>query len=214
VYSILDDAAQRARAYLSNVGSRPVSPRQEAIAALADLDTSLPITPTEPRKTLEILDRFVSPATMAMAGPRFFGFVIGGSLPTALAANWLAGAWDQNATLYEPTPGVAALEQVALRWMVDLFDLPSGTGGAFVTGATVANFTALAAARNGVLAKAGWNVEADGLFGAPPITVIAGEEAHPTVLKSLGMLGLGRGRITRVPVDSQGRMNPKALSAI
>jgi glutamate/tyrosine decarboxylase-like PLP-dependent enzyme len=214
VYSILDDAAQRAHAYLSNLGARPVSPREEAITALAALDTALPKAPNDPRKTLEILDRYISPATMAMAGPRFFGFVIGGSLPTALAANWLAGAWDQNATLYAPTPGVAALEQVALRWMVDLFDLPSGTGGAFVTGATVANFTALAAARNGVLAKAGWDVETDGLFGAPPITVIAGDEAHPTVLKSLGMLGLGRGRITRVPVDSQGRMDPKALSAI
>jgi glutamate/tyrosine decarboxylase-like PLP-dependent enzyme len=156
----------------------------------------------------------VSPATLACAGPRFFGFVIGGSLPGALAANWLAGAWDQNAGLYVTTPGVAFLEVVALRWLVDLFELPAGTGGAFVTGATVANFTALAAARNAVLARVGWNVEAHGLFGAPPITVITGEEAHPTLLKSLGMLGLGRARIVRVGVDGQGRMRADAMPQI
>jgi glutamate/tyrosine decarboxylase-like PLP-dependent enzyme len=191
-----------------------VSPRDEALAALTQLDMPLPARAGNAGATLALLDRVVSPATMASAGPRFFGFVIGGALPAALAANWLASAWDQNAALYSSTPGVSHLEQAALRWMVDIFDLPSGTGGAFVTGATIANFTALAAARNGVLARAGWNVEADGLFGAPSITVIAGEEAHPTVLKSLGMLGLGRGRIVRVPVDGQGRMRADALPPI
>jgi glutamate/tyrosine decarboxylase-like PLP-dependent enzyme len=214
VHSILDDAARRARAYLEGLDERGVAPTDAAIAALAELDTPLPKHPHAPSQTLALLDRVVSPATVAVAGPRFFGFVIGGSLPAALAANWLAGAWDQNAALYASMPGVSRLEIVALRWLVDLFDLPSGTGGAFVTGATVANFTALAAARNGVLARVGWNVEADGLFGAPPITVIAGDEAHPTVLKSLGMLGLGRGRIVRVPVDAQGRMRPDGLPAI
>src|SRR5450631_4869783 len=138
----------------------------------------------------------------------------GGSLPGGLGANWLAGAWDQNAGLYRTMPGVSHLEVVALRWLVDLFDLPAGSGGAFVTGATVANFTALAAARNAVLARVGWNIEADGLFGAPPITVLTGGEAHPTLLKSLGMLGLGRARIVRVPVDRQGRMRADALPAI
>jgi len=160
------------------------------------------------------LDRAVSGATLAIAGPRFFGFVMGGALPEALAANWLAAAWDQNAGLYEATPGVAHLESVALRWLCELFELPAGTGGAFVTGATVANFTALAAARHAVLALAAWNVEADGLFGAPPITVLTGAEAHPTLLKSLGMLGLGRSRIVRVPVDAEGRMRADALPAI
>ena len=214
MFSILDDAARRARAYLTQLDQRAVSPRDEAIAALSALDEPLPARPGNPASTIEKLDRLVSPATMAMAGPRFFGFVIGGTWPTALAANWLAGAWDQNAALSAAVPGVARLEQVALRWLVELFELPEGTGGAFTTGATVANFTALAAARNGVLARAGWDVERDGLFGAPPITVIAGDEAHPTVLKSLGMLGLGRGRIVRVPVDDQGRMRPEALHAI
>ena len=139
------------------------------------------------------------PPPWRLAGPRFFGFVIGGSLPVTLAANWLAGAWDQNAALNNSTPGVSRVEQVALRWLIELFGFPAGTTGGFVTGATVANFTALAAARHEVLRRAGWNVEADGLFGAPAITVIAGEEAHPTLLKSLGMLGLGRSRDRACP---------------
>ncbi|HXA91854.1 MAG TPA: pyridoxal-dependent decarboxylase, partial [Steroidobacteraceae bacterium] len=121
---------------------------------------------------------------------------------------------DQNTALSAVTPGVARLEEIALRWLIELLDLPAGTGAGFVTGATVANFAALAAARHVVLARAGWNVEADGLFGAPPITVITGEEAHPTLLKSLGMLGLGRNRVVRVPVDDQGRMRADALPAI
>src|SRR5436190_7137 len=148
---------------------------------------------------------------MAMVGPRFFGFVIGGSLPVTLAANWLAGAWDQNTGLFTPTPATATLEQVALNWLLDLFKLPTNCGGAFVTGATMANFTALAAARHTLLARAGWNVEADGLFGAPPITVVVGSEAHPTLFKALGLLGLGRNRVVRLPVDKQGRLRPDVL---
>jgi glutamate/tyrosine decarboxylase-like PLP-dependent enzyme len=172
---------------------------------------ALPNQPTSPESVLQQLDELGSPATMAMAGPRFFGFVIGGSLPAALAANWLATAWDQNSCLYNITPATAALEQTALKWLLDVLRLPSGSGGAFVTGTTVANFTALAAARYAVLAKAGWNVEADGLFGAPPINVVVGAEAHPTLFKSLGLLGLGRGRAVKVPVDTQGRMRLDAL---
>jgi len=214
LYAILDDAARRARAYLSGLNERSVAPSAAAVGALRQLDERLPESSSDAAETLALLDRIVSPATLASAGPRFFGFVIGGSLPGALAANWLAGAWDQNAGLYRTMPGVSHLEVVALRWLVDLFDLPAGSGGAFVTGATVANFTALAAARNAVLARVGWNIEADGLFGAPPITVLTGGEAHPTLLKSLGMLGLGRARIVRVPVDAQGRMRADALPAI
>ena len=151
---------------------------------------------------------------MAMAGPRFFGFVIGGALPITLAANWLAGAWDQNAALYNASPATAHLEQIALHWLLDLFGLPVECGGAFVTGATMANFSALAAARHAVLHRLGWNVEADGLFGAPPITVIIGAEAHPTLVKSLGLLGLGRSRVVTVPVDGQGRLRANALPTL
>jgi glutamate/tyrosine decarboxylase-like PLP-dependent enzyme len=213
VYAILDDAARRARAYLNGLNDRSVEASPAAVAALRQLDEALPEGPSDAAETLALLDRVVSPATLAIAGGRFFGFVIGGALPGTLAANWLAGAWDQNAGLYAATPGVSYLETVALRWLVDLFELPSGTGGAFTTGATVANFTALAAARNAVLARVGWNVEAYGLFGCTAHrTVITGEEAHPTLLKSLGMLGLGRARIVRVPVDGAGRMRADAAA--
>jgi glutamate/tyrosine decarboxylase-like PLP-dependent enzyme len=214
MYTILDEAARQARHYLQKLQERAVAPSSAAIEALRELDEPLGEHGANASETLDLLARVVSPATMAMAGPRFFGFVIGGVLPAALAANWLASAWDQNAALYEVTPGVSRVEEVALRWLIELFELPPETGGGFVTGATVANFTALAAARHAVLANAGWNVEADGLFGAPRITVITGEEAHPTLLKSLGMLGLGRSRIVRVAVDAQGRMRADALPAI
>lgn len=209
--TLLTFAAQRAMAYLARLDGRLVRPDPDAVAALARLDEPLPLGPSDPQDVLRLLDEAGSPATMAMAGPRFFGFVIGGSLPVTLAANWLAGTWDQNAALYHISPATAALEQVALRWLREMFELPSDAAGAFVTGATVANFTALAAARNSVLRQAGWNVEADGLFGAPLITVVVGAEAHPTLFKSLGMLGLGRNRVVRLPVDGQGRIRADAL---
>ena len=211
---LLTNASTRAIRYLNDVQTRAVAPTPAAIAALRAFDEPLPAGPTDPAASLRLLDEVGSPATMAMAGPRFFGFVIGGSLPVTLAANWLAGAWDQNTGLYRPTPGTAHIEQVALRWVLDVLGLPREAAGAFVTGATVANLTALAAARHAVLKQVGWNVEADGLFGAPPITVIVGEEVHPTVKKSLGVIGLGRNRLVRVPVDGQGRMRADALPAI
>jgi len=208
---LLEDAAQRAISYLENLDSRPVTPSPEAVAKLSVLDQPLPEKPNKPEEALKILDEICSPATIAISGRRFFGFVIGGSQPVTLAANWLAGAWDQNSALYNVTPATAYLEQMALRWLLDLLHLPPECGGGFVTGATVANFCALAAARHKVLKNVGWNVEADGLIGAPPITVITGAEAHPTLTKSLGLLGLGRNRVIKVPVDSQGRMRADAL---
>lgn len=212
--NLLDDAANRAKHYLAALGERRVAPTAAAIAALSSLDEALADGPTDPADVIRTLDEVVSPATTAMAGPRFFGFVIGGSLPAALAANWLAAAWDQNAGLYAATPGVSHLESVALGWLIDLFGLPEATEGAFVTGGTMANFTALAAARHHVLHTAGWDVESDGLFGAPPVTVIVGEEAHPTLFKSLGLLGFGRNRVITVPVDGQGRMIAAQLPAL
>jgi glutamate/tyrosine decarboxylase-like PLP-dependent enzyme len=212
--SLLEQTAQRAISYLEGLDQRGVAPTPEAVAHLAKLNQPLSASSTPPEEVIKSLDEVCSPATMAMAGRRFFGFVIGGSLPAALAANWLAGAWDQNTGLYNATPATAQLEQVALNWLLDLFNLPADCGGAFVTGATMANFSALAAARHAVLERAGWNVEADGLIGAPPITVIVGEEAHPTLFKSLGLLGLGRSRVVRVPVDEQGRMLADKLPTI
>ena len=209
--ALLNDAAARAIRYLDELDDRTVAPSPEAVARLSELDDPLPEEPQDPAAVLALLDDIGSPATVASAGRRFFGFVIGGSLPGAVAASWLATAWDQNAGLHAATPVGAALEETALRWLLDVLSLPPGSGGAFVTGATMANFTALAAARHAVLERAGWDVESNGLFGAPPITVVVGEEAHPSVIKVLGLLGLGRDRVHAVPVDEQGRMRPEAL---
>jgi glutamate/tyrosine decarboxylase-like PLP-dependent enzyme len=178
---------------------------------LERLDGPLPEHSTDPAQVLALLDGFGSPATVATAGPRYFGFVIGGTLPAALAANWLAGAWDQNGSLRSMSPVAARLEEVVLHWIINLLQLPAGCEAGFVTGTTMASFTCLAAARTALLTRVGWNVEEDGLFGAPPLHVVVGDEVHVSLLKALSLLGLGRSRITRVPVDSQGRMRADAL---
>lgn len=211
---LLDDAAERGIRYLQSLDARAVAPDPAAVAALDGFEEALPEHSTDARAVLAMLDALGSPATMATAGPRFFGFVIGGTLPVTVAASWLATAWDQNTGLYATTPATARLEMVALRWLLAVFGLPAGTGGAFVTGATVANFTALAAARHVVLARAGWDVEANGLFGAPEVTVVVSEETHPSVIKPLGLLGFGRDRLRRVPVDAQGRVRVEAFPDI
>ncbi len=212
--NIYETTAQRAIRYLEEIQERAVAPTAQAIDELKRFDEPLPEAPTQAADVLAMLDDFGSPATMASAGRRFFGLVIGGSLPVSLAANWLAGAWDQNAVFYRISPVAAALEQVSRKWLVDVLRLPPQTEAAFVTGATMANFTALAAARHKLLTRAGWNVEAQGLFGAPPLTVVVGEEVHPTLIKALGLLGMGRERVLRVPVDGQGRMRADSLPAL
>ena len=211
---LLDDAARRACNYLDGLATRGVAPAPEAVARLKSLHEPLPEHPQPAAEVLRRLDELGSPATAATAGGRYFGFVIGGALPVSTAANWLATAWDQNAALHGPAPGVAAFEHAALRWLLDLLDLPRDAAGAFVTGATQANLCGLAAARHAVLRQVGWDVEADGLFGAPPVTVIVGAEAHPTLFKSLGVLGLGRNRVVQVDVDHQGRLRPDRLPPI
>jgi glutamate/tyrosine decarboxylase-like PLP-dependent enzyme len=208
---LLRESSERAIRYLARLDERKVAPAPSAVAALDRLLEPLPDAPVDPREVLRLLDEVGSPATLALAGRRFFGFVIGGSLPVTVAASWLATAWDQNSAFFETTPATARLEEVALGWLLDLLGLPAASGGAFVTGATVANFTALAAARGAVLRRAGWDVEADGLIGAPEVTVVVGEEAHPTLLKSLGLLGFGRSKPVRVAVDGQGRLRPEKL---
>ncbi|HEY4303206.1 MAG TPA: pyridoxal-dependent decarboxylase [Gemmatimonadaceae bacterium] len=211
LHLLLADTQARAIRYLDSLDTRPVAPPTSAVDALKSFDVALQNEPIDPRAVLAELDELGTPATMAMSGPRFFGFVIGGALPAALAADWLASAWDQNTGLYKSTPGTSHIEQVALRWMLDLLGLPASCAGAFVTGTTVAHITALAAARHSVLATVGWDVEANGLFGAPSINVVVGAEAHPTLHKALGVVGFGRTRVIRVPTDEQGRMRADAL---
>jgi glutamate/tyrosine decarboxylase-like PLP-dependent enzyme len=208
---LLHDAAQRAVSYLETISKRRVYPSQEQLDDLAQLGGPLPEVPQSPAEVLALLDQVGSPATVAITGGRYFGFVSGGALPATVAANWLAAAWDQNACLRVLSPVAAQLEDTTLAWLLELFGLPPGCGGAFVTGAQMATFTGLAAGRHAVLARSGWNVEADGLFNAPPITVVVGDEVHATALKALAMLGLGRDRVKRVPCDRQGRMRANAL---
>jgi len=211
---LLESAALRAGRYLDSLEDRRVAPSPEAVERLRQLDGPLPKTPLPAEQVLAQLDELGSPATTANAGGRYFGFVTGGTLPAALAANWMAAAWDQNALSILTSPVAVTLENIALQWVLEALKLPAGSGGAFVTGATMANFTALAAARHRVLAQEGWDVDRDGLFGAPPITVIVGEEVHPTLLKSLGLLGLGRHRVVRAPVNEQGRIRTETFPGI
>jgi len=214
VDELLRNTADRAIRYVNDLPTRRVAPDAAALAGLERFDEPLPGGPEDPERVIALLDDAGSSATVATAGPRFFGFVIGGSHPVAVAANWLATAWDQNAHSFTSSPVAATLEQVAQRWLVELFGLPSTTVGGFVSGATMANLTALAAARHAVLERVGWDVEARGLAGAPDLTVVVGEEVHPSLIKSLGLLGLGRERVHRVPVDAQGRMRADALPSI
>ncbi len=208
---VLRQAAQSAVDYLEGLDSRSVAPGSESVAALRALSGPLPDSTTDPAEVIRLLSEIGGPATMGISSGRFFGFVIGGCLPAAMAASWLVNTWDQNAGLWVASPAAANLEDAAVEWTRELLGLPEGTVGGVVTGATVANFTALAAARHHLLERAGWDVEADGLFGAPELRVVVGDEAHPSLLKSLAMLGLGKKRVVRVPVDKQGRMRADAL---
>ena len=214
MHDLLSMTATRALAYLDKLGSRGVMPTPEALARLAELGGPLPATPSDPAEMIALLDKIGSPATIASTGGRYYGFVVGGALPAALAANWLAAAWDQNAGMTVLSPVSAALEEITQRWLLDLLALPAESGVGFVSGATMANLSGLAAARHAVLKRAGWDVESQGLFGAPPISVVVGDEVHVSVLKALSVLGLGRERLVRVPVDGQGRMRAAALPAI
>ncbi|MDE2926836.1 MAG: pyridoxal-dependent decarboxylase [Acidobacteriota bacterium] len=203
---LLQETAERAAKFLESLPERRVSAARNAEELVADLGGELPQKGLPASEIVERLDVTGVQGVVASAGPRYFGFVTGGALPASLAANWLAAAWDQNAFSEAGSPAGAAIEQVAMRWVFEALELPADAGAAFVTGATMANFTALAAARRAVLHAHGHDVDRHGLHGAPEITVVVGEQAHATLFKALGMLGLGRDRVWRVPVDAQGRM--------
>jgi glutamate/tyrosine decarboxylase-like PLP-dependent enzyme len=206
VPALLADACNRATRYLRDIPTRRVFPLEKDIAALARLREPMPRQGEDPRGILAMLDEVGSPATVAQNAGRYFGFVNGAALPVCIAAQSLATAWDQNGALRIMSPAAAAFEDVALAWLIELFGLPAGCGAGLVPGATSANFTGLAAARHALLERAGWDVENDGLFGAPELTVVVSEESHTTVRKALGMLGLGRSRVVAVGADAQGRI--------
>jgi glutamate/tyrosine decarboxylase-like PLP-dependent enzyme len=208
---VLHLAAERARRYVRDITERRAAPAEKEVAALAKFREAFPAESSDPRDVIAMLDEIGSPATVASTGGRYFGFVVGGSLPAATAANWLACAWDQNAGLRVMSPVAAELEEVALQWVYEVLGLPAECEGALVTCATMANFTALAAARYALLAKQGWDVVNEGMFGAPSIEVVIGEEVHASVLKALNLAGFGRKRVTIVQSDGQGRMRPDKL---
>jgi glutamate/tyrosine decarboxylase-like PLP-dependent enzyme len=203
-------AAELAQEHLDGLGTRRVGAITSYEEAVAALDAPLPETGADPVAVIEELGRVAGPATVASPGPRYFGFVTGGSLPAALAADWLASAWDQNAFSRVASPAACAIEAVTERWALEALGLPADAGVGFTTGATMANFTCIAAARHAVLARVGWDVEADGLAGAPPIRVVAGERVHASMLAPLRYAGLG-GPAVLVPADDQGAMRADEL---
>ncbi|GAA1375310.1 pyridoxal phosphate-dependent decarboxylase family protein [Catellatospora chokoriensis] len=206
----LDHAVAHTLAWLSSLPDRPVRPRADADELAAVFGGPLPDAPTDAAEVVDQLARQAEPGLMAMPSGRFFGWVIGGTLPAALAADWLVSAWDQNATLRYATPAVAAIEEAAAAWVLDLLGLPGDADVGFVTGATMANFTGLAAGRQHVLAQAGWDLDTLGLTGAPRVRVIAGAERHATLDQALRYLGLGAPIL--VPADGQGRIRLDALA--
>jgi glutamate/tyrosine decarboxylase-like PLP-dependent enzyme len=212
LHRLLSDAAARAADYLDGLPAREAGPLPGSVDRLMQaLDRPLPDGPSEAGDVLAFVDDYGSPATVASAGGRYFGFVTGGALPATLAAQVLAAAWDQNSFSFVSSPAIACFEAAALRWVKEALGLPAAAEGTLVTGATMANFTCLAAARNHVLARAGWDVDRQGLFGAPELTVVVGGEAHASLFKVLSLLGLGRDRVLRVEADGQGRLRADRL---
>ncbi|HEY7497610.1 MAG TPA: aminotransferase class V-fold PLP-dependent enzyme [Vicinamibacterales bacterium] len=208
---LLTRAHERALAYLQTLSSRPVRAAAAFETIASRLGGELPNGPDEDERALTEVAAELERGLVASPGPRYFGFVTGGSYPAALAADWLVSAWDQNAMLLATSPAMSALEACAARWVLQALELPPASSVGFVTGAHMANVTALAAARHEVLHRARWDVEAMGLQGAPPLTVIAGEEAHSSVFAACRLIGFGSRTVIRVATDSQGRMRPDAL---
>ncbi len=207
----LDRAHAHATAYLQELPNRHVGAQLGREGLMAALQAPMPAQGEDPRAVLDLLAAQARQGTSACASPRYFGFVIGGSYPVALATDWLVSAWDQNAGIHVISPLTAAAEEVAAQWLLELFDLPRGSGVGFVTGCQMANFTCLAAARHGVLRRIGWDVEADGLQGAPRVHVVASAESHITIDVAMRYLGFGTRALLRVESDEQGRMRPDRL---
>jgi glutamate/tyrosine decarboxylase-like PLP-dependent enzyme len=205
-------AAQHAEAFLATLDERPVAASADAAAVRTTLGGPLPEHGDDPAAVIDALATGAEPGLVATPGPRYFGFVIGGALPAALAADWLVSAWDQCAAFHSLSPAAAAIEQIASAWTLELLGLPADASVGFVTGGQGANTTSLAAARHAVLARAGWNVERDGLIGAPAVRILCGEQAHATIYTSLRLLGLGEETAIRIPADDQGRMDPDVLA--
>jgi glutamate/tyrosine decarboxylase-like PLP-dependent enzyme len=209
--ALLNETAALASRFLDSLPSRPVGVTASLAQLRASLAVPLPDRGVDPGTVIRDLAAGAEPGIVGSAGPRYFGFVIGGSLPAALAADWLASTWDQNAGIYVTSPAASVVEEVAAGWLLDLFDLPATASVGLVTGCQMANYTALAAARHAVLRKVGWNVEEEGLIGAPDVNLVVSTEAHITIYSSMRMLGFGTKRLRYVETDGEGRMKAEAL---
>lgn len=210
---VLSTAARLAAAYLESVAERPVAGRVSRQELLTALGGPLPEASTDAVAVIQELARAADPGIVATVGPRYFGFVTGGAVPVTVAAEWLASAWDQNGAMYVMSPAVAVLEDIVSAWILELLRFPAGASVGFVTGAHMANFTCLAAARHEVLRRTGWSVEEHGLQRAPGVTIVVSDEVHVSVIGALRMLGFGARELIRVGVDGQGRMTLDALDA-
>lgn len=210
---VLRQVADYAAAFRAETPARLHRPEQGYAEALARFDAPVPQAGAPLDQIISELIALSEPGLAAMTGPRFFGWVIGGTEPAGVAADWLASAWGQNAGNATATPSAAAAEEISGRWLLELLDLPRESSVGFVTGATIANFTCLAAARGEVLRRVGWDADKQGLFGAPPIHVVLGEEAHSTVFSALKYLGLGTERVVSVATNADGRMRTDAFEA-
>ncbi len=208
---VLQRAVDHATRFLESLPERHVGARADHDALRRALAVPLSDDGEDAAAVVDALAAGADAGIIGSAGPRYFGFVIGGSLPVALAADWLTSAWDQNTGLFATSPANSMCEEVAREWLLELLDLPRQSGLGFVTGCQMANFTALAAARHGVLRQAGWNVETHGLYGAPRVHIVLGSEAHVTIHTSLRFLGFGTQGVVTVPTDEQGRMRADAL---
>ena len=213
ISSLLAGVPKHAAAWFAALGTRPVRATASAGELRKLLGGPLPQEGMAPQATTDLLAGAGMRGTVASVGPRYFGFVIGGSVPAAVAADWLVSMWDQNSAVYVHSPLVSVIEQITGSWLRELAGLPSAMSFGFVTGCHMATFTGLAAARHRVLHNTGWDVEANGLFGAPPIEVIVSEESHYTVSTALRLLGLGGNRVRRIPTDNHGRMRAAELSS-
>jgi glutamate/tyrosine decarboxylase-like PLP-dependent enzyme len=210
---LLEGAKSEALRFLRELPGREIRAPATLEELRGDLGGLLPEAPSDPREVVAELAKAADRGLLASASGRFFGFVIGGALPASVGAEWLTAAWDQCAGFHALSPAAAVAEQAAASWLLKLFGLPPDASVGFVTGAQMANFTGLAAGRNAVLGRAGWDVETDGLVGAPPLTVVAGRERHVTVDRALRFLGLGTACLREVEADGQGRMRPDALAS-
>jgi glutamate/tyrosine decarboxylase-like PLP-dependent enzyme len=211
--SLFGRAVEHAARYRDAVPTAPARPALDYPAMRERLNAPTPETGTEAATIIDELAELAEPGLMPTVGPRFFAWVMGASHPAGVAADMLVSAWGQNAGYQTTAPAAAALEEMAERWLLDILDLPAEAGIGFSTGATVANGTCLAAARTGTLVKAGWDPDADGLFGAPPVHVLIGADAHSSLFSSLQLIGFGRKRVISIATDEQGRMLPAALAA-